>query len=131
VNDAEHITELIDASSLGSSDARRLRARTTATQRGRVIAHIHQHEKKGGTMTKPNNRHVVPNSDRGGWDVKAPGADRSSKHHDTQADAIDTARRIVHNHGGGEVVIHRQNGQIRDSDTVAPGNDPFPPADKK
>ena len=30
-------------------------------------------------MSKPSNRHVVPNPD-GGWDVKAPGAQRSSAH---------------------------------------------------
>lgn len=42
-----------------------------------------------------------------------------------------TAREIVHNAGGGEVVIHRTNGRVRDSDTVAPGNDPLPPRDTK
>jgi uncharacterized protein YdaT len=77
-----------------------------------------------------NNRHVVPNPD-GGWDVRAPGARRSSGHSDTQADAISRAREIVHNAGGGEVVIHNRRGQIRDSDTIAPGNDPNPPRDTK
>jgi hypothetical protein len=79
-------------------------------------------------MSKPNNRHVVPNSD-GGWDVTAPDAQRASSHQDTQADAIDRARQIVHNLGGGEVVIHGRDNLIRDSDTVAPGNDPNPPRD--
>jgi hypothetical protein len=81
-------------------------------------------------MSKDNDRHVVPNPD-GGWDVKAPGADRASGHFDTQADAQDRAREIVQNVGGGEVVTHGQDGRIRDSDTIAPGNDPFPPRDKK
>ena len=76
------------------------------------------------------NRHVVPGRD-GGWDVKAPGSRRASSHHPTQADAERRAKEIVGNSGGGEVVIHRPNGQIRDKDTVAPGNDPFPPRDKK
>jgi hypothetical protein len=75
-------------------------------------------------------RHVVPNPG-GGWDVKAPGAKRSSSHHDTQADAERRAKEIVGNEGGGEVIVHRPNGQIRDSDTVAPGNDPFPPQDRR
>lgn len=75
-------------------------------------------------------RHVVPNSD-GGWDIKKPGAERSSGHFDTQGDAIDRAREIVHNDGGGEVVIHRPDGTIRDSDTVPPGSDPNPPLDRK
>jgi hypothetical protein len=77
-----------------------------------------------------NNRHVVPNKD-GGWDVKAPSASRASAHTDTQAQAVNRAREIVHNAGGGEVRIHGRNGQIRDSDTVAPGNDPNPPRDKR
>jgi hypothetical protein len=81
-------------------------------------------------MTSENDRHVVPNSE-GGWDVVKPGADRVSSHKPTQRDAIDRAREIVGNAGGGEVVIHRPDGTIRDSDTVAPGNDPFPPRDKK
>lgn len=81
-------------------------------------------------MSSNNRRHVVPNPD-GGWDVKAPGADRASSHHDTQADAERRAKEIVNNAGGGEVVTHRPNGQIRDSDTVAPAKDPFPPRDTK
>lgn len=48
-----------------------------------------------------------------------------------QDEATDRARQIVHNTGGGEVVIHRPDGSIRDSDTVPPGDDPFPPRDKR
>lgn len=77
-----------------------------------------------------NERHVVPNPD-GGWDVKAPGADRSSAHKPTQGEAIDRAREIVRNSGGGEVVIHGRDGRIRDSDTVPPGHDPNPPRDTR
>lgn len=77
-----------------------------------------------------NDRHVVPNAD-GGWDVVKPGAARASAHADTQQAAIDRAREIVHNAGGGEVRIHRPDGRIRDSDTVPPGNDPNPPRDRK
>lgn len=77
-----------------------------------------------------NNRYVVPSRD-GGWDVKAPGAKRASSHHDTQSRAEERAKEIVGNLGGGEVRVHRPNGQIRDSDTVAPAVDPFPPRDKR
>jgi hypothetical protein len=80
-------------------------------------------------MTR-NERHVVANSD-GGWDVRAPGASRASTHHDRQADAIDRAREIVGNSGGGEIVTHGRDGRIRDSDTVAPGSDPNPPRDRR
>jgi Uncharacterized protein conserved in bacteria (DUF2188) len=77
-----------------------------------------------------NERHVVPDSD-GGWNVVGPGAERSSGHFQSQGEAIDRAREIVRNSGGGEVVIHRPSGLIRDSDTVPPGHDPFPPRDRK
>jgi hypothetical protein len=77
-----------------------------------------------------NERHVVRNPD-GGWDVKAPGAARASAHVETHAQGIDRAREIVHNSGGGEVVIHGRDGHIRDSDTIAPGHDPNPPRDRR
>ena len=81
-------------------------------------------------MPNSNNRHVVPNP-RGGWDVKAPGAERASSHHDTQAQAEQRAKEIVHNRGGGEVRIHRPSGRFRDSDSVDPGNDPNRPRDRR
>ena len=74
-------------------------------------------------------RHVVPAGNK--WAVKAPNAKRASSTHDTQAAAEAAAKRVVRNNGGGEVVIHRPTGEIRDSDTVAPGNDPNPPRDTK
>lgn len=72
------------------------------------------------------NYHVLP--DEGSWEVKRAGADRASSRHDTQADAIERARELARvNHV--EVVIHRPNGEIRDSDSY--GNDPKPPKDNK
>ena len=55
----------------------------------------------------------------------------SSKHTQTQAEAIQHAKDIVCNAGGGEVRIQGRDGRFRDSDTVAPGNDPHPPKDAK
>lgn len=64
-------------------------------------------------------RYVVPNKDRGGWDVVKEDAKRASAHFDTQAEAIDRAREIVDNtgRGKGDVRIQGQNGQFRDSDS--------------
>ena len=70
-------------------------------------------------------RHVVPRDNR--WAVVKPGSDRVSALADTQRQAMDRAREILSNDGGGELVIHRPDGKIRDSDTVPPGNDPYPP----
>lgn len=77
-----------------------------------------------------NDRHVVRNPN-GGWDIKKPGAARVSGHENTQAAAVARAKEIVANQGGGEVRIHGRDGRIRDSDTVPPGNDPFPPRDTR
>jgi Uncharacterized protein conserved in bacteria (DUF2188) len=66
-----------------------------------------------------------------GWAVQAPGAKRASSVHATQREAEAQAKRTVGNLGGGEVRIQGQDGRWRDSDTVAPGNDPNPPRDKK
>ena len=76
-----------------------------------------------------DDRYVVKH--RKGWAVKAGGAERASSVHSTQKDAERAAKEIVHKKGGGEVRIQGRNGQWRDSDTVAPGNDPHPPKDKK
>jgi hypothetical protein len=79
---------------------------------------------------RPQRRHVTPHPD-GGWQVRAPGANRASVRTDTQAEAEQRARGILQNIGGGELTTQRRDGRIRDSDTVPPGRDPFPPRDTK
>lgn len=76
-----------------------------------------------------NNRHVVKHPD--GWAVKAPGAQRASHVESTQGAAVSRAKEIVGRLGGGEVRIHGRDGRVRDSDTVKPARDPFPPRDKR
>ena len=73
-----------------------------------------------------NDIHVVPQGNQ--WAVKKEGAERASSLHDTQNDAIQQARETAIREQT-EVVIHRPNGQIRDSDSY--GRDPYPPKDKK
>lgn len=70
--------------------------------------------------------HVVPRD--GGWAVVREGADRASSLHNTQTEALERARPMGRTDKV-EVVTHRPNGQIRNSDSY--GNDPFPPKDKK
>lgn len=77
-----------------------------------------------------NERHVTPHPD-GGWQVTKPGASRPSAVLPTQAQTEQRAREILRGDGGGEVVTHRPDGRIRDSDTVPPGNDLYPPRDKR
>ncbi len=68
--------------------------------------------------------HVVPNKERGGWDVKTSGSQRAYKHTDTQKEAINIARPLSRNQDA-ELNIHNRKGQIREKDSH--GNDPFPP----
>ena len=70
--------------------------------------------------------HVVPHEE--GWATKKEGADRAGSVHDTKAEALDQAREQAKRERV-EVVIHRKDGTIQDSDSY--GNDPFPPRDKK
>ena len=76
-----------------------------------------------------NDRYVVKHPE--GWAVKAGGAQRASSLHGTQKEAEAAAKQTVSKLGGGEVRIQGQDGRWRDSDTVAPGNDPPPPKDNK
>lgn len=76
-----------------------------------------------------NDRYVVNHPD--GWAVKAGGAIRATSVHDTQDQAIAAAKMAVRSRGGGEVRIQGVDGRWRDSETIAPGNDPFPPRDNR
>ena len=80
-------------------------------------------------MAKKSDRYVTLHKD--GWAVRGPGAAKPSAVLPTQGEAIDRAKEIVGNAGGGEVRIQGRSGRWRDSDTVAPGNDPNPPRDTK
>ena len=78
-------------------------------------------------MSRKRDIHVVPHPD-GGWATRREGAARVSDRHPTQRDALATAReRAIRERV--EVVTHRPDGRIRDSDSYGP--DPIPPRDKK
>lgn len=85
-------------------------------------------------MAKGNDtdRYVVPNQDRGGWDVKKENAERASAHTGTKKEAVDRAREIVRNQGGGEVRIQNKDGKFGDSDTQSgPKHRESPARDRK
>ena len=79
-------------------------------------------------MSKKHDYHVVPNSERGGWDVKREHAERASDHFDKKSDAMERGRELAREHRT-ELVEHGRDGRIQDSDSY--GSDPFPPKDKK
>ena len=70
--------------------------------------------------------HVVPAGNR--WGVRQEGASDLTSTHRTQELAIDAARDIARRERT-EVVIHRPDGRIRDSDSY--GNDPASIRDRK
>jgi hypothetical protein len=72
--------------------------------------------------------HVTPDGDR--WKAEWEGADRASAIGETQSEVEQRAKEIARNSGGAEVVIHRPDGTIRDSDTIG-RPDPNPPKDTK
>ena len=77
-------------------------------------------------MGKPQDRMVYKRVD-GSWANKREDATRPSSIHKTQKDAINSAREMLQNQGGGELTIKGRDGLIRDKDTIFPGNDQYPP----
>lgn len=80
-------------------------------------------------MPGKNDRYVVKQGDR--WAVKKAGVATPESTHQKQSAAEKTAKATVRDLGGGEVRIQDRNHRWRDSDTVAPGNDPTRSRDKK
>ena len=81
-------------------------------------------------MSKGRDRMVYQRPD-GTWVNKRNDADRASSLHNTQRDAEASARDMLRNQGGGELITKGTNGKIRSKDTIPPGNDPFPPRDRE
>lgn len=72
-------------------------------------------------MSKKN-QHVVPHSS--GWAVRGAGNQRVTSVHVTQREAISVARETAIRQGS-EMLIHGENGRIRERNTY--GRDPYPP----
>ena len=81
-------------------------------------------------MSKGKDRTVSKQSN-GIWENKRNDADRASSVHLTQKEAIEAARSMLTNQGGGELTTMGVDGKIRSKDTIPPGNDPNPPKDKE
>ena len=68
------------------------------------------------------NQHVIPKSD--GWAVKREGNSRATSIHDTQASAIQAARKAAKKQGV-ELIIHGRDGAVKSRDSQ--GIDRFTP----
>jgi len=69
-----------------------------------------------------------PNGD---WINKRNDTERAGSIHDTQKEAWDAARQMLHNEGGGELTVMGRDHLIVSKDTIAPGRDPNPPKDRE
>jgi hypothetical protein len=79
-------------------------------------------------MSKGRDRTISRRSN-GTWENKRNDAGRASSVHRTQTEAIQAGKTMLGNQGGGELTVKGVNSRIRSKDTIAPGNDPFPPRD--
>lgn len=77
-----------------------------------------------------SNFHVTKREGDSEWTIVKENAERASAKAGTQFEAEQIAKHLAARSGGGEVRIHRPDGRIRDSDTVAPGNE-SPRIDRK
>ncbi|ESZ22875.1 DUF2188 domain-containing protein [Mesorhizobium sp. L2C084A000] len=81
-------------------------------------------------MTKKPDRTVYQRPADKKWVDRRNDADRGFVH-DTQKDAIQSAKEKITNQGGGELTVKGRDGKIRSKDSVGGGNDPNPPKDKE
>ncbi len=77
---------------------------------------------------KRKERHVVPNSDKGGWDSKRENAEKSSKYFETKKAAMDWSREKAKQEKS-ELIPHGKDGKIQNPNSYR--KDPIPPVDKK
>lgn len=73
-------------------------------------------------MSKANDRMVYKRGNE--WVNKANGDDHISSSHLTQQEAINSARNMLKNSGGGELTIKAKNQLIREKNTIPNGHDP-------
>jgi hypothetical protein len=77
-------------------------------------------------MSKGQDRSVTPRPN-GMWANKRHDRSRASSLHSTQEEAIQAARKMLLNQGGGELSVQGMDGRVHTKNTIGRGNDPFPP----
>jgi hypothetical protein len=64
------------------------------------------------------NTRYVKQASGGGWDVIKEGHRRPTAHGATKAAAVKTARRLVREEGGGEVLVMNRTGKVVDASRI-------------
>ncbi|MGV6830515.1 MAG: DUF2188 domain-containing protein [bacterium] len=70
------------------------------------------------------NVHVVKSKDKKQWSVKTENSEKAYRNVSTQKEAIEIARTVAINNKS-ELLIHGENGKIREKNTY--GKDKYPP----
>jgi len=81
-------------------------------------------------MSKGRDRMVYQRSD-GKWVNKRNDASTASSVQDKQSEAMEVAKQMLKNQGGGDLTVKGRDQKIRSKDTIAPGKDPHPPKDRE
>jgi len=74
-------------------------------------------------MGKNNDRMIYRRNDET-WVNQREGASKASGVHSTQKEAMNEAKKMLQNSGGGELTVKGVDGKISSKDTIPPGNDP-------
>jgi hypothetical protein len=84
-----------------------------------LVEHKDQAQRQYGAVgPRAKVRMVSPETD--GWVVQRPDAQRVSGRYKTQSEALQAAREVLNQEGGGQLIIHGSDGRIRDMDTIQP-----------
>lgn len=72
------------------------------------------------------NLHIIPRVD--GWVIVSEGSPKVTSVHNTQLEAIETARKVAKK-SSGQLVVHGRNGRIREREHYS--SDPLPPRESR
>lgn len=104
---------------------------TSATMANRTLPKGYEREGSGNSPPSSGRESSspVPAGSDGKWENRRADDERASSLHPTQKEAVDSARKMLRNQGGGELTVKGLDGKIVSKDTIPPGNDPYPPRD--
>lgn len=148
----EAVTKLIDRSTLGSPAVRKLRARTSIRRRNQILHKAASRSARVSdgrvTMSEGSSDHGSLPSDSGSksdqstgeqmskkpnvwvtrgdeaWVVRREGSSRASSRHETQREALESARETARREKV-ELIWQGRDGKIQGRNSY--GNDPYPP----
>jgi Uncharacterized protein conserved in bacteria (DUF2188) len=83
------------------------------------MATVGSAQKMAARRSRMRNTRYVKKASGRGWDVVKEGHRRATAHGVTKTDAVDTARELVSQEGGGEIRILNRTGKVVDERKVS------------